>query len=123
MDKFLNLFRKRPSADLAALLADTRNMESLLGVKEMVMPTPDVQKNDAARLYNYSKTADYKIFADEAWSRVLNHLDVMMDERSSKERVDYHRGAAKATLDLLRLSYQARSLLVNDREQSASQTR
>lgn len=110
---------------LAALLGNQSNVETFLGVKEAVMPTPDVQRNDAARLSNYSHSSDYKVFADEAWSRVLAHLDVMMDEKATKERVDYHRGACKEALDLLRLSFQARSLLKAEaeREQSVSPRR
>ncbi len=116
---------RKPSEDLAQLLADARNVESFLGVKELQMPTPADIKNDAARMVNYSKSTDYKMFADEVWSHILDHLDVMMDEKASKERVDYHRGACKEALDLLRLSFQARSLLKaeTDREQSASSPR
>lgn len=115
-------WRKRPSDDLAALLADSRNVETLLGVKAIAMPTPETVKSDAGKLVSYSKSTDYKIFADEAWSRILSHLDVMMDEKASKERVDYHRGACKEALDLLRLSFQARELLRSDVEREQSVT-
>lgn len=114
--------RKRPSDDLAKLLADSRNVESLLGVREVVMPSQDDMHRDASRLVGYSRSEDYKIFADEAWSRVLTHLDVMMDKKASKEHVDYHRGACKEALDLLRLSYQARAVLKAEAEREQSVT-
>jgi hypothetical protein len=102
------------------LLGNQNNAEFFLGVKDTVMPTPQAQKNDAARLANYSKASDYKIFAEEVWARVVSHLDVMMDDKASKERVDFHRGACKEALDLLRLSYQARAVLLADKEQSVT---
>jgi len=115
-------WRKRPSDDLARLLADARNVETFLGVKAPVMPSPETIKTDAAKLVRYSNADDYKIYADEVWSRVLSHLDVMMDEKATKERVDYHRGACREALDLLRLSYQAREIVKAgmDTEQSVS---
>jgi hypothetical protein len=117
-------WRKRASDELAKLLGDSRNVEMFLGVKDPIIPTQEDIRRDAAKLVRYSTTADYKVFADEVFSRVLAHLDVMMDERATKERVDYHRGAAKEALDLLRLSYQAKSSMqAYDREQSASTQR
>jgi hypothetical protein len=107
---------------LKDLLGNQSNVESFLGVKDPVIPDQERIRVDAAKIVHYSRSGDYKIFADEIWSRVLSHLDVMMDEKASKERVDYHRGAIKEALDLLRLSYQARSLVKaeSEREQSAS---
>lgn len=118
----MSWFRRKSKhvEQLRDLLGNQNNLETFLGVKAMAMPTQEAQKADAARLVNYSKSTDYKIFADEVYARVLSHLDVMMDEKASKERVDFHRGAAKEALDLLRLSFQARSVLLNDNEQSAT---
>ena len=122
-----NLFsRKRHIDDLAKLLAFPGNRETFLGVKDPIIPEPAQIRNDTAKMVRYSNSDDYRQYAEEVWSRVLTHLDKMLEEGSSKEKVDYHRGALKEALDLLRLSYQSRSMLKqldSEREQSASQTR
>lgn len=110
-----------PANEIAQLLSEDRNKEDLLGVSNVSMPSPDKIRNDAARLVSYSRRAEYKIFADEAWSRVIAHLDKILDERSSNESRQYHCGALKSTLDLLRLSYQAQIVMKqHDSERSAS---
>lgn len=104
--------KKSPyTKQLAEILAQLGNRESLLGVQKPIIPTPDDIRKDAAKLYRYSQSSDYKQFADEAWSRVIGHLDKILDERSSQETRVHNCGAMKATLDLLRLSYQARELM------------
>ena len=108
----LNFFKRRESLDgLRDILASADNKETLLGMKDVQIPEPRQIKEDAARLVKYSKSEDYKRFADVAWSHVLTHIDVLTDEAASADRVQMHRGALKATLDLLRLSYQARFVL------------
>lgn len=96
---------------LAKFLAEVPNREEMLGVKPTRMPTPEGIKRDAAKLATYSATPDYKIFADEAWGRIIGHLDKILDDRSSDEMRRYYCGAVKATLDLLRVSYTARSIV------------
>lgn len=100
----------KPSDELARLLQYPRNQEEFLGVSATELPDPDKIINDSSKLVAYSQTTDYKVFAKEAWARVLSSLDVMLDDRTSVDRLHYHRGAIRATLDLLRLSYQARSV-------------
>lgn len=90
---------------LAVLLSDDKLKEDLLGAKVVAMPTPDQIVADANKLLRQSLTPEYKIWAKEAWSRVLNHLDLILDDRTPEDKVKYHRGALKATLDLLRVSY------------------
>lgn len=110
MKALINWFRKpKPSEELGQLLAYTANKEDLLGIKALVMPTPDTILNDAAHIGNYSKTTDYAVFVKEAWARVLTDLDIILDDRTTDDKVKYYRGSLKRTLDLLRLSYQARS--------------
>lgn len=103
------------AAMLARFLAESPNREELLGMKPVALPTPDGIKRDAAKLVKYSNSSDYKVFADEAWGRIVGHLDKILDDRSSDEMRRYYCGAVKATLDLLRVSYVARNIV----EQSA----
>lgn len=107
---------------LRDLLGNQNNADTFLGIREIIAPDQKQLTSDAAKLVRYSNADDYKIFADEVWSRVIAHLDVMMDEKASKERVDFHRGAAKEALDLLRLSHQARTLLKADADREQSVT-
>lgn len=105
-----NWFKKVPDNGLlVSILAENRNKETLLGIKPMPLPNPEQIKRDAAKLTNYSQSGDYKIFADEVWARVLTHLDALLDPKTTA--LDYHRGALKEALDLLRLSYQARAIV------------
>lgn len=94
---------------LSDLLKDPALKEDLLGTKAVAMPSPQKIQADASRLVRHSTTEEYRVFAQEAWARVLVHLDAMMDERNTQDRIQFHRGALKATLDLLRLSHQARA--------------
>lgn len=104
---------------LAELLANGENRESFLGVKETNFPTPQQIRDKAAQLARHSETSDYLVFVEDAWGRVLNHLDTILDDKTSNERVQYHRGALKETLDLLRVSYQAREVMLQHDKQQA----
>jgi hypothetical protein len=106
--------------DLAKFLAQPRNAEEFLGVLPVELPTPAKIQADAAKMVKYSHSTDYAIFAKECWARVLAHHDAILDEKTPADRLSYHRGALKATLDLLRLSYQARQTLeVLEKEQQS----
>lgn len=100
--------RPSPADELGKLLQYPRNKEDLLGVQELELPTPDKILSDANRIVSYGRSPEYATFAKEAWARVLSHLDVIMDDKASMEKVNFHRAALKSTLDLLRLSYQAK---------------
>lgn len=108
---------------LSDLLANGENRDSFLGVKAIKFPTSQQIRDEAAKLARYSESKDYLTFVEEAWGRVLNHLDIMMDDRTSNEKVQYHRGALKATLDLLRVSHQARNVMDQHDKVSVSSSR
>lgn len=116
-------FKPKPdySKQLADILGQLGNREDLLGVKQPLIPTPDDIRKDAAKLYRYSQSGDYKRFADEVWSRVISDLDTIMDSKATQEQVSYCRGAVKRSLDILRLSYQARQVMDTlDQEKQAT---
>lgn len=94
--------------DLAKLLAEPRNKEEFLGMLTPVMPTPDSIRKDSAAIVAHSHSQEYKTWANEAWGQIIDGLDKILDDRSSNEVVQYHRGAVKAALDLLRISYKAK---------------
>jgi hypothetical protein len=118
----LNWFKKRSDVvdQMAVILSNPSNQEEFLGVKALEMPSPEKVKHDASRMAAYSHTPEYKTFAKEVWFRALKHLDAVMDETTSIDRVQYHRGAFKATLDLLRLSYQAKAVKEQLEQEQAS---
>lgn len=119
------LFAKKPDymKELASLLANGDNRESFLGVKNPKFPTAQEIRDNAARLAAYSDSKDYLVFAEEAWARVLSHLDTILDDKTSFERVQYHRGALREALDLLRVSYQARNVVDQADKQNVTSER
>lgn len=103
--------RSKHVQTLAELLAYADNRDTFLGVKNPQMPTPKDIRDGAAKLVRYSNSQDYLGFAQEVWGRVLNHLDIILDDKSTDDKVKIHRGALKEDLDLLRLSHQARQVV------------
>ena len=93
---------------LAELLTKKPMQEDLLGVSNIPNPTEQDISSDASRILQYSYSEDYKTFAKEAWARVLTEMDVVLSPKSNSDQIHTARGAIRATLDLLRLSYQAR---------------
>lgn len=115
-----------PGVVLAELLSKRNNQEDLLGVSNTHLPSPQELMTDATRLLKYSHDADYQVFAKEAWARVITELDKILDPRTSVDQIQNSRGALRATLDLLRLSYQARFAkegLEKEQSQNASLAR
>jgi hypothetical protein len=111
---------------LAELLTKERNQEDFLGVSPTAMPQANEMLSDAANLLKYSYSDDYKVFAKEAWARVLLELDKVLDPKTPVDQIQNSRGALRATLDLLRLSYQARftkEQLEKEQPQNVSLTR
>lgn len=124
LNKILSHFGyHRVSTDLARLLVNPGLREDFLGVKEVVMPTPERIIQDSNKLANFASSEEYQVFAKEVWARSLTHLDLILDAGTTGEKLQYHRGALRASLDLLRLSYQARStreLMEKDMQERAS---
>lgn len=111
MESIKRWFRRAPSQDflkLADLLSKPTLQEEFLGVAETRLPTPEKMIADAARLQQYAKSESYTVFAKEAWARSLGHLDKILDSKTPHDQLAFHRGALSASLDLLRLSYQAK---------------
>lgn len=104
-------FKKKPSDEmqlLAELLTQTSAREDLLGVKEARLPSPERLLNDTANFLKYTQESEYKQFAKEAWAHVLLELDALLDPRSTPDQVQNARGAVRASLNLLRKSYQVK---------------
>jgi hypothetical protein len=120
-------FKKdRTASYLGELLTLGGMKEDLLGTKAVRMPDERRIREDASMIARYSRTSDYQVFARETWARVLQSLDIVLDDKSSDDKVKFHRGAIKASLDLLRLSAQARSVMEEmdrEKEQNVSSAR
>lgn len=102
---------------LSQILADGSNRDQLLGMKDVVIPTPEGIKIDAAKLLKYTDSDGYTKFAEEAWNRIIAGLDQILDPKANKETRDFFCGEVNATLNLLRLSYTAKEYVkVYDKE-------
>lgn len=117
-----SLFVKSDNSKLIAqILSEVNNREELLGMKPPVIPTPDGIKVDASRILKYTDTQGYKTWAEEAWARVIQNLDKILDVRTTKDQRDYYCGAVNESLNLLRLSYLAKETIKQyDKEHEAS---
>ncbi len=109
-----NKSKKYHFSILSAILAETNNREELLGMKAPIIPTPEGIKVDAAKILQYTDSNGYKKFAEEAWAKVIQGLDKILDSRTSKDQRDFYCGEVNATLNLLRLSYQAKAIVENE---------
>jgi hypothetical protein len=105
-----NWFKKSEPSQIAQILSTQSMREELLGVASAVQPTQEQILADANKIVAYSTKSDYAVWSKEAWAKALSHLDAIQDPKSTSSEVDFHRGSLRATLDLLRISYQARSV-------------
>jgi hypothetical protein len=113
-------FQSDNSKLLANILAEANNREEMLGMKPPVIPTPDGIRVDAAKILKYTDSNSYKKFADEAWARVIEGLDKILNPKTTRDQRDFYCGEVNATLNLLRLSYQAKEIVTQDAELNAS---
>lgn len=121
MWSILNSLLGNNASLVAKILAEVPNREDLLGMKAPVIPTPDGIRVDAAKILKYTDSDGYKKFAEEAWARVIQGLDKVLDSRTSTESLHFYRGEVNATLNLLRLSYVAKETITRyDEEHQAS---
>lgn len=119
-----SLFVKNDNSKLlSSILAEVSNREELLGMKPPVIPTPQGIKVDAAKILKYTDSNSYKKFAEEAWARVIQGLDKILDSRTTKDQRDFYCGEVNATLNLLRLSYQAKEVVKQDNEEQKASSR
>lgn len=93
--------------DLASLLSSALAREDFLGMKQLRPPSTKQQLNDVNHVINYAKTDDYQVWAQEAWSQVLNCVDKLTTSTLTNTEVNYYRGALAQTIKLLQVSYQA----------------
>lgn len=118
------LFHHKSQSDnsklLASILAEADNREGMLGMKAPVIPTPEGIKIDAAKILKYTDSTGYKKFAEEAWARVIEGMDKILNPKTTKDQRDFYCGEVNATLNLLRLSYQAKEIVKQDAENNAS---
>ncbi len=116
-----SLFGKNDnSVVLAKILSEVSNREELLGMKAPLIPTPDGIMLDASKILKYTESNGYKKFAEEAWAKVIAGMDKILDSRTTKDQRDFHCGEVSATLNLLRLSYQAKAVVERDSQEHAS---
>ena len=113
---------KDPNASfLADILADKSMKEEMLGMMSQEMPSQDQVYTDAAKILNHAQHSDYRVWAKEAWAHVLTHLDAIQDPKSTTDQVNFHRGALRESLDLLRISYRAKFVKEHlEREKASS---
>ena len=110
VSKLSNWFKKESPSQIAQILSTQSMREELLGVVNAVQPTHQQILEDANKIVSYSSKSDYAVWSKEAWAKALSHLDAIQDPKAPQSEVDFHRGSLRATLDLLRISYQARSV-------------
>jgi hypothetical protein len=95
---------------LADLLGNGALRDDLIGMSKITPPSPDQILTDANKILSYASQSDYKVWAKEVWAHIITHLDVIQDPKASMDEVNFHRGALRQALDLLRVSYRARLL-------------
>jgi hypothetical protein len=95
---------------LTSLLFRKDKRNDILGIQDVEPPTKEQLYTDSAKLIRYANSDDYKVWEEETWARALNHLDVILNDLTPPQKIEYHRGALKATLDLLRLSHEGRKM-------------
>lgn len=110
INAFKKMFIKDDQSTLAALLGNPQLRDELLGMMAPVQPKHDKILADANAIVSYTHRDTYKVWAKEAWAHVLTHLDAIQDDKATSDSVNFHRGALKATLDLLRISHQANAV-------------
>lgn len=98
-------FAKPEPSVLGEILSYGANREDLLGMAAPVIPTETQIHNDASRIVSYTKSVEYSVWAKEAWSEALSHMDALQNPKATMEEVNFHRGALRSTLNLLRISY------------------
>lgn len=108
-DHIKRLFVTRPSV-LAEILSTETSREELLGMQSVEPPTQERILEDANRIVSYSSKQDYRVWSKEAWAKALSHLDAIQNPKATTDEVNFHRGALTATLNLLRISSQARAV-------------
>lgn len=109
LNKILRFVKpSRPTETLADLLKNSSQREEFLGVAKLTPPSTEQILQDINHVLAYSQTQDYRVWAQEAWSKALIHLDKLLDPQASQETISFHRGALSASLDLLRMSHIAR---------------
>lgn len=112
---------KHEAETVASILAEVGNREELLGMKDLIKPTPEGVRIDAAKIRKYTDSDGYKKFAEEAWGQVIQGLDKILDSRTSRDQRDFYCGEVNATLNLLRLSYKAKAVIEEmDKQPEAS---
>lgn len=108
LTKFSALFKKAPQPNfLADLLKDPRIKESLLGVDRFRPMTDEDIRSDASRIINYARTEDYSIYAQKLWQTVVFYVKCLSDVNLKPSEVDFYRGCLKATMEDLKISYEA----------------
>lgn len=110
LDHVKSLFVRPSFTLLSDILSNEMNREELLGMRDIVPPTDDQILKDANHIISYSSKTDFAVWSREAWAKVLGHLDMLQSPRATQEEVNFHRAALAASLNLLRIAYQARKV-------------
>jgi hypothetical protein len=99
---------KKDDDFIALLLSDPKVREDLLGVGVSELPVASRIIEDAKSVLRFASSQDYRLFSKEVWARCIASLDVILDDRTSLEKLHFHRGSLRNSLDLLRVAAQAR---------------
>lgn len=118
---FKALWGKESNKDLLGdILSHWQNRENLLGVQRVAPVSPEQIRSDVEKIISYSTTSDYLVYAEKVWTDVLDCMDKLSRPDTKGEAVDFYRGKLNASLEHLRVSYQARSMkeqMAKDKEQ------
>lgn len=123
INRIKNWLKPTPSI-LAEVLSTEATREEMLGMRMVTPPSQAQILDDANRIVNYSSKTDYRVWSREAWAKALSHMDALQNPKATTDEIHFHRGALNATLNLLRISHQARAVKTQlESEETASSAR
>ena len=104
------LLAPSPSDILARILETKDNQDYFLGIKPPRIPDSKEITNDADKIIRHGKSQDYQVWAQEAWSRVIEACDKLMTPDLEPREADFYRGCLYQAIDLLKISSKAKSI-------------
>jgi hypothetical protein len=81
--------------------------KALLGTTGKQRPTGDELKRDALLVNKFTQSAEYQVWAEEAWATISVNLQKSFDAKTDKE-TNLALGAVKGAMELLKISHDAR---------------
>lgn len=105
--RFLKFWDKSNTDVLSSILKDPSMREMLLGVDRKPFTNDAKVEANAARAVHYSKSEGYDIYAKEIWASIVSNIRAISDENVTAERASFYRGSLFASLEALKISYNA----------------